>query len=60
MLKFKEIKNNIINQKGKNNPSKMEQSTAHNACSPLTFKTIAKEFSPIRKGTQPFENLAKF
>jgi hypothetical protein len=60
MLKFKEIKNNIINHKGKNNLSKMEQSTQNNNCSPLTFKTIVKEFSPLRKCTQPSDHVGKF
>ena len=60
MLKFKEIKNSIINNKSKSNLPKMEQSTTNYNCSPLTFKTIVRELSPIRKSIQPVHFAGKF
>jgi hypothetical protein len=51
MLKFKVIKNTIINHKPKN--SNIQQSIHPQELSPLSFKTITKqqEHSPLRKGS---------
>lgn len=60
MLKFKVIKNTIITHKPKN--TNIAQSIHPQEHSPLSFKTITKqqEHSPLRKGSQPIMNYAKF
>lgn len=60
MLKFKSIKNSIINHKPKNN--NLEQSVHPQDCSPLSFKTLTQqqELSPLRKCSQPLINYPKF
>lgn len=60
MLKFKSIKNSIINHKPKTN--NLEQSIRHQEYSPLSFKTITQqtEYSPLRKCSQPVNTCLKF